>query len=75
MRRVASLRILVLLAVLMVTVGISTARSTTLPFCLIVDQHCVRCGPDLSKKCTFYECEDGTTRTSCTQCSLFCTEA
>jgi hypothetical protein len=70
MRRVC-LRTLILLTVLMVTVGISTpARSTT--FCFITLQECVRCGPDLSKKCTYYECTDGSTRTTCTQCSLFC---
>ncbi len=72
MRRVC-LRTLILLTVLMATVGISTpARSTT--FCFITGQECVRCGPDLSKKCTSYECTDGSSRTTCTQCSLFCTE-
>ena len=70
MRKVC-LRALILLTVLMVTVGISTpARSA--PICFIVGQECVPCGPDLSKKCTYYECTDGSSRTSCTQCSLFC---
>ena len=73
MRRIP-LRILVLLTVLMASVGISTtAKSAT--FCFIVSQGCVRCGPDLSKKCTSYECTDGSSRTTCTQCSLFCTES
>ncbi|HEX4962092.1 MAG TPA: hypothetical protein VF173_14755 [Thermoanaerobaculia bacterium] len=72
--RKTCLRILVLLAVL-ASVGVSKARTTTLPFCLFIDQECVRCGPDLAKKCTYYECDDGTQRVTCTQCSLFCTVA
>ncbi|MFY9821372.1 MAG: hypothetical protein WAM82_08320 [Thermoanaerobaculia bacterium] len=70
------LRILILLTVLGTTLGAGAkARSTTLPFCLWVDQECVPCGPDLAKKCNYYECDDGSTRVSCTQCSLFCTVA
>ena len=72
MRR-APFRILFLLAMLAVTVA--SARPARALICFIIDQHCVRCGPDLAKKCTFYECEDGSQRTSCTQCSLFCFEA
>jgi hypothetical protein len=70
MRRICP-RALILLTVLMVTVGISTTAKSA-PLCLITGQECVRCGPDLSKKCTYYVCEDGSTRTTCTQCSLFC---
>jgi hypothetical protein len=75
MRRTC-LRTFVLLTVLVASIGASmTARSTTLPFCLWVDQQCVPCGPDLAKKCNYYECDDGSQRVSCTQCSLFCTVA
>jgi hypothetical protein len=73
MRRTC-LRTLVLLTVLVASISASTtARSTTLPFCLWVDQKCVPCGRDLAKKCNYYECDDGSQRVSCTQCSLFCT--
>lgn len=70
--RKACLRILVLLALL--GVSVATPRPARAVFCFIIGQECVACGPDLSKKCTYYECTDGSQRTSCTQCSLFCTQ-
>jgi hypothetical protein len=70
MRR-AGFRILALLT-LLVVVSVATPPLEGTVFCFIVDQQCVPCGPDLSKECTYRECTDGTSRTSCTQCSLFC---
>jgi hypothetical protein len=64
-------RILGLLAVLLVTwIGPRPAGATV--FCFITGQECVACGPDLVKKCTYRECTDGTSQTSCTGCSLTC---
>lgn len=64
------LKILVLLTLLVAIASTPPAEST--PFCFFIDQQCVACGPDLAKQCTYYECDDGSTRVSCTQCSLFC---
>lgn len=65
-------RILILLALLAVSAGVSSKEVTAAPLCFIVGQECVACGPDLQKKCTYYVCTDGSERTGCGQCSLFC---
>jgi hypothetical protein len=72
--RKTCLRTLGLLTVFVASLGASTtARSIPGPTCLWVDQECVPCGWDLAKQCNYYECDDGTERVSCGQCSLFCT--
>lgn len=70
MRR-ACFRVLALL-VLLVSVFAAPPQAKGAVLCFIVGQECVACGPDLSKKCTYRQCTDGTSQTSCTQCSLFC---
>ena len=68
------LMILVLLTLFVAIASNPPAEST--PFCFIVDlQQCVPCGPDLAKTCIYYECDDGSSRVSCTECSLFCQES
>lgn len=69
--RKSCLRILGLLAVLAVTWSGSRPAEAQV-FCFIVGQECVACGPNLIKECTYRECTDGTSKTSCTGCSLTC---
>jgi|HubBroStandDraft_3_1064219.scaffolds.fasta_scaffold139586_2 hypothetical protein len=39
------------------------------PYCLWVDQQCVSCGRGCGKLCNFYECDDGTSYSTCGGCN------
>jgi hypothetical protein len=69
MRR-AFVRALVILPVLLAVSAVSS-RPAGVP-CIVVSQFCVRCFPSLVKKCKHLQCPDGSTPTSCGQCTIFC---
>ena len=57
-----------ILLLLVAAFGLPVQAKVPLPICTQSDQECASCGGGCEMLCTYYDCDDGTTRVNCGSC-------